>query len=271
MTFDRRKISALLGTCTVLTAFVTGIVSPIYAKGTLDESIYGKGVSYVPGEVIVKFNASVGNVESSAAISEIYRQYGVVADEPLFRPSKKINFAKKPAYDLSRIYRLKVSTSEDIIDVCQRLQQEPAIEYAEPNLIFPVDAVPNDTLYFRQQHLPQIHVPEAWEVSHGSPDAIFAVLDTGVDWDHPDLADNIWRNPNEVVDGVDNDGNGYIDDIRGWDFVDNASQNAAPGEDADEPDNDPMDFNGHGTHVAGCAIPTTDNIAGIAGSGKIMP
>ncbi len=274
MTFDRRRIPRLLGTCLLWMAFAASIDSPIYAKGTLVERLYGKGVSYVPGEVIVKFKALSGNVEGSAAISEIYQRYGILADEALFRPHKKISFLKRPVSDLSRIYRLDVPADADILDLCRRLQQEPAIEYAEPNLVFPVDAVPNDTLYFRQQHLPQIHAPEAWEVSHGSPDAIFAVLDTGVDWDHPDLADNIWHNPNEVVDGADNDGNGFIDDIRGWDFVDNATQNAAVGEDADEPDNDPMDFNGHGTHVAGCAIPVTDNVTGIAGlawNGKIMP
>ncbi len=272
--FDRRNSLKLHSIFFLMIAFLTSSISPIHAKGTVVESIYGKGVSYVPGEMIVKFKAAAGNVESSAAVNEIYQRYGVMADEPLFRTAKSINLAKKPGYDLSRIYRLEVSADVDIIDVCQRLQQEAAVEYAEPNLIFPVDAVPNDTLYFRQQHLPQIHVPEAWEVSHGSSSAIFAVLDTGVDWDHPDLAANIWQNVNEVIDGVDNDGNGYVDDVRGWDFVDNASQNAAPGEDGDEPDNDPMDFNGHGTHVAGCAIPTTDNIAGIAGlawNGKIMP
>jgi len=95
-----------------------------------------------------------------------------------------------------------------------------------------------------------------------------------VDWDHPDLADDIWLNEAEVngITGFDDDGNNYIDDYRGWDWV--TGVNGAPGEDDMTPDNDPMDFDGHGTHCSGVSAAVTDNGVGIAGVSfncRVMP
>lgn len=105
-----------------------------------------------------------------------------------------------------------------------------------------------------------ISAPLAWSGTTGSPSVIVAVVDTGVDYNHPDLSANIWRNTGETLNGKDDDGNGYIDDIRGWNFVSNS--------------NDPMDDNGHGTHCAGTIAAIGNNGAGIAGVAwnvKIMP
>jgi len=105
-----------------------------------------------------------------------------------------------------------------------------------------------------------IDAPDAWAITTGSPSVIVAVVDTGVDYTHPDLAANIWQNPQEIINGIDDDGNGYIDDVRGWNFV---SKN-----------NDPMDDNGHGTHCAGTIAAVGNNGIGIAGTAwnvKIMP
>lgn len=106
-----------------------------------------------------------------------------------------------------------------------------------------------------------IHAPEAWDIETGSPDVVIAILDTGVDYTHPDLAANIWNNTDEIPNnGIDDDLNGYIDDVIGWDFANN--------------DNDPMDDFGHGTLNAGVAGAVGNNdigVAGIAWNCKIMP
>ena len=106
-----------------------------------------------------------------------------------------------------------------------------------------------------------IDAPEAWGVTTGSSSVIVAVIDSGVDYTHPDLAANIWINPGEIAgDGIDNDSNGFVDDVRGWDFLNN--------------DNDPMDDNDHGTHIAGTIAAVGNNAIGMTGVAwgvKIMP
>ena len=106
-----------------------------------------------------------------------------------------------------------------------------------------------------------IDAPEAWDLTTGSQAVVVGLIDTGVDYTHPDLASNIWTNLDEVPDdGVDNDGNGYVDDVYGWDFVSG--------------DNDPFDDNGHGTHVAGTLAAVGNNGAGVTGvswHSQIMP
>lgn len=85
-----------------------------------------------------------------------------------------------------------------------------------------IATLPNDPEYFRQWYLPHIKAPEAWDYTTGSREIVVAVLDTGVDIDHPDLMNNIWINEKEKpYDRIDNDGNGYVDDFYGWNFVDN--------------------------------------------------
>jgi subtilisin family serine protease len=103
-----------------------------------------------------------------------------------------------------------------------------------------------------------IDAPEAWDITRGDGSVVVGVIDSGIDYNHPDLAGAIWTNPKEAIDGVDNDGNGYVDDVRGWDFYSN--------------DNNPMDDNGHGTHVAGTIAATAANGIGVAGvaNAKVM-
>lgn len=127
---------------------------------------------------------------------------------------------------------------------------------------FAPTVTPSDPLFSTQLNLQLINAQKAWEITKGDSSVVVAVLDTGVDWMHPDLADNIWTNKAELngKTGVDDDGNGYIDDIRGWDFVNN--------------DNNPTDDNSHGTHVAGIIAARGDNGIGITGVNwyaKIMP
>ena len=116
-----------------------------------------------------------------------------------------------------------------------------------------------------------IHLPEAWDIERGSPNVLIGIMDTGVDTGHPDLASQIWTNPDEIpANGIDDDGNGYIDDVRGWDF--------GNGDNDPNPhavyDSSGVDAGFHGTFVAGLAAAATDNGDGIASAGwncRIVP
>ncbi len=151
----------------------------------------------------------------------------------------------------------------------------PWVEYAEPDYVVRHTNA-NDTYYGLQYGLhntgqdirgvlgtpdADIDAPEAWNILTGDANFVIAVIDSGVQWNHPDLDSNIWSNTDEIAgNGVDDDGNGYIDDVRGWDFYDN--------------DNDPMDLEGHGTHVAGTIAAEGNNNQGVVGvlwDAQIMP
>ena len=177
--------------------------------------------------------------------------------------------------DLSAIYHLRVRPDTDIEQFCNELQTDPAVEWAEPHYYrYTQDTTPNDPNYGDQWHLPVIGAPRAWDDTVGSRDVVIAVIDTGVDWGHPDLSANIWQNVDESEDGTDTDGNGFVDDIRGWDFVDVPAGEGYEGEDSNEPDNDPNDFHGHGTHVSGIIGAVGNNNLGVSGvcwDVQIMP
>jgi subtilisin family serine protease len=120
----------------------------------------------------------------------------------------------------------------------------------------PTPSQPNDADWALQYAPPQIQLPDAWSLSSGCGRAVIAIVDSGVDFNHPDLVGRIWFNQGEIgfgreANGVDDDGNGYVDDWHGWDFVNG--------------DNDPRDDYGHGTHVTGIANATANNQIGIAG------
>lgn len=137
--------------------------------------------------------------------------------------------------------------------------------------VFPVSAaVPNDPLYFRQWALRQIQAEQAWEYTTGSRDIVVAVIDGGVDIRHPDLWPNVWVNEGEKIDdGIDNDGNGYIDDIFGWNFVNNTPW-VGPMETRHQSD----DAWSHGTIVASLAVAKGNNAEGISGvswNSRFMP
>lgn len=149
-------------------------------------------------------------------------------------------------------------------DLAAALSSRGLLDLLEPNFIGMLAAVPNDTYYVSKQWPlnntggsggvadADIDAPEAWDITTGSSSLVTAVIDTGVDYTHPDLAANMWTNPLEVPgDGVDNELNGYIDDVYGIDTING--------------DSDPMDDNRHGTHVAGIIGAAGNNAAGIAG------
>jgi subtilisin family serine protease len=148
------------------------------------------------------------------------------------------------------------------------LRRRPEVAYAEPdNVVRSQGVIPNDTHFGIQWGLhnssdTDINAPEAWEVTTGNSAVVVAVIDSGIQWDHPDLNANTWINVAERDGGagVDDDGNGYVDDLRGWDFF--------------AGDNNPMDENGHGTHVAGTIGAVSNNsrgVAGVAWQVRLMP
>lgn len=191
------------------------------------------GISqFVPGEVLVRFKSSARakSIESllSAQSLELLEQIHGLG-----------------------ILRLSVPLGRELEKI-EALRRNPLIEYAEPNYIAHVALIPDDHYYSTQWALIKIQAPRAWDITTGDSNIVIAILDTGVDLDHPDVAAKIWSNPNEIPgNGLDDDGNGFIDDVRGWDFVNG--------------DNVPQDDHGHGTHVGGIAAAETNNSLGIAG------
>ncbi len=224
---------------------------------------------YFPGRLIVKFKSGI----EPTAVPALMKAHQIADMRPLFQQAQDKFVAAHQRPGLSRIFMLDVPPQEDLELLAAELQKDASVEYAEPDYLIPLEAIPSDSLFARQQYLPQIKAPQAWEIGRGDSSVIIAIIDSGTDWQHPDLAANVWRNVDEILDGLDNDNNGFIDDVRGWDFVDGAP-NAYPGEDAATPDNDPMDFAGHGTGVAGVAAAVTNNARGIAALSwnvKLMP
>ena len=187
------------------------------------------------------------------------------------------------AQELSRVYRLELGAGRDVQQAVAAYGQDPHVVYAQPNYLNQLCVVPDDSLYRDQWALTKMQMPAAWDIERGGQEVIVGIVDSGIDYDHRDLADNIWINPGEDLNGdgqadssdfngIDDDGNGYVDDIRGWDFTD-APQFAGLG-DYRERDNDPYDDLGHGTHVSGIVAAMADNgigVAGISWHSKLMP
>lgn len=143
-------------------------------------------------------------------------------------------------------------STDELIDV---LEADPRIDRVEPDYLLHLDATPNDPDLPLLWGLLQIRAPGAWDLTTGSPSVVLASVDTGVDYTHPDLAANMWHNPGEIAgNGLDDDGNGYTDDVYGM----------ASAPDVSDP-SDPMDVQGHGTHTAGTMAGVGDNGTGVTG------
>ncbi|MBN1349616.1 S8 family serine peptidase [candidate division KSB1 bacterium] len=187
--------------------------------------------------------------------------------------SAHLKKASGEAYSPINIYKLvSRDRSIDVVQMVADYSKDSNIAYAVPNHIFHTfETIPNEytdraNLAAVQWALDAIDAPDGWDYGTGSANVIIGIVDTGIDWDHPDLAAKIWINQNEIPgNGIDDDGNSFVDDVHGWDFVSVNSSEVATGEDPGPRDNNPMDFTGHGTHVSGIAGATTNNSYGIAG------
>jgi subtilisin family serine protease len=210
------------------------------------------GERAVPGEIIVRFKPAAGASVRAATLAEA----GVTTRERLLLEDTRL---------VATVGGSSVASALDVLNA------HPAVRYAEPNLLYETLATPNDPRFGDQWPLrntgqtiqgvtgtpnADISAAEAWDTATGSASVKLAVLDTGIDYFHPDLAANIWRNPGEAVageelNGVDNDGNGFLDDLYGWDFTDH--------------DRGPSDTDGHGTAVASVAGAVGNNARGMTG------
>jgi serine protease len=184
-------------------------------------------------------------------------------------PVEKTNKNGQKFADLSTIYRLQYSTSRMTIETAiNTLLRTGMVTYAEPDYIYPVDAfTPNDPQFASQTFLTRIKATNAWDLalggSQGDASTIVAIVDSGMDLDHPDLASQYYVNTAETIDGIDNDNDGYIDNRFGWDLG-GADYNTVVA------DNDPNAMganNSHGVHVSGCAGAATNNGIGVSGIG----
>ena len=248
------RASVRLSTSMLLVAVLAAGMSPAAAatppsaarQGTTPAiGVPPRAATSVPGRILVRFRAGAD-----------------AGDRAVARAS--VNATRARAFRLVPGLEL-LATTEPTDAALARLRARSDVAYAEPDFIVQATEVTDDPELSNLWGLEQpsdldIDAPEAWDRTAGAG-VVVAVIDSGVDLDHPDLAGNLWTNPDETPgNGMDDDDNGYVDDVHGWDFVQN--------------DAEPDDANGHGTHVAGTIAAVGNNalgVVGVAHQARIMP
>ncbi|MGA6927329.1 MAG: S8 family serine peptidase [Desulfosarcina sp.] len=221
------------------------ILLAIRPSAAADESVQPP---FMEGEVLVKYRDTQATQRASH-----YRSVWRLSDVRTF--------------DKSGIRKVKLPDGMTVSQAVELYQSDPDVLYVEPNYRYRIQAIPDDPqighlwgLYNYGQQVngssgtpgADLNTSRAWDLETGSRSIVVAVVDSGVDLDHPDLAANLWVNPDEIAgNGLDDDNNGYVDDAQGWDFADN--------------DNLPYDSHGHGTHVAGIIGAVGNNGTGVTG------
>ncbi|HSK40208.1 MAG TPA: S8 family serine peptidase, partial [Arenibaculum sp.] len=227
--------------------------------------------SVLPGEVFVRFRAEAPAPDRLRAHGA--PDAGVLAARPTFTdapaaaPSARPTAAVSIRAGLRRTLTLELAPGVDAEAVAREWAARPDVEFAAPIRLLPLLAryTPNDPLLSEQWHHEAVGSREAWAVTPGDSSVVIAIVDTGIDLEHPDLAPNLWVNRAEAegLPGVDDDGNGWIDDRNGYDFTD-VPEVLGAGDFRDR-DPHPDDDIGHGTWVAGMAAAAGDN--GVDGAG----
>src|SRR5262245_58062759 len=208
---------------------------------------------FVPGELIVKYKSGTGELQKQTVRNRAFAQ-------------QMMNLRSHRDDGEGGMELIKIPTFMTVEDTMSYLKNDPSIEYAEPNWICTTDATSNDPYYtngslygmYGDATTPAnqfgSQAGEGWAAGFtGSSDVYVGIIDEGVNFAHQDLAANFWTNPYDPVDGVDNDGNGFVDDIHGYDFANN--DNSVYDGTADD----------HGTHVAGTIGAVGGNGVGVAG------
>lgn len=171
---------------------------------------------------------------------------------------------------LNRIYEVKYKSSLPIENVIEELLQRPDVAYAEPSFVYHSFSYNDpDFIAGKQSYLEQVKAPEAWTLQSNANGAVIAIIDSGSDLQHQDLADNIYVNSKDPINGIDDDQDGYVDNYWGWDFVGTTASKIVEDNNPDIP----ADSLDHGVHVSGLASAVSNNqtgICSIAGNAKLM-
>jgi subtilisin family serine protease/ligand-binding sensor domain-containing protein len=288
----KTKLTSTLTTIFLLAFFVLSSVQPVSSR-PIESSRMQEATTYpyVPDVILIGIQAGVTlEVNSkdnpaqpyktdSAALERALKSIGVRSLEPLFSSELIRQIAiQAPAGESLTTYRLRLTEGTDIQAAVKELAALSDVRFAEPDYIaFPADAPASasmpilapaasqltidDPLYAQQWGLARINIEGAWDDTYGSPIVTIAIVDSGIDLTHVDLAGNLWVNPGEIANnGLDDDSNGFVDDVNGWNFISGSK--------------DVSDENGHGTLVAGVAAAIGGNGQGIAGvcpQCRIMP
>ena len=259
----------------LLTSLILSLPTATDAQRTSSSSISGSA-QFTPGELLIRVTAPAqAELEYLHAKSPLQKLHDRMGVRSVYRLFPHLTHPKSNP-NLERIYLLRFQIPVDLHTIKAGYAAHPLIEATEFNYVRQTQAseiIPNDPRFEEQWNLSLIDMPGAWAIEKGNPEVIIAVVDTGFDYTHEDLASQTWVNVDEIPDnGIDDDNNGYIDDVHGWDFSQMPSSDG--NENSQNGDNDPIDESGHGTHVAGIIGATVDNdvgIAGIAWNCTLMP